>query len=166
MASKLDQYLVAERRPAYRPVVAVDKDGGYSAEDVNRLLLDAEHIFEAQLRKVEGQMRALRETLATRENELATLANLADQRGSAAEAELTARALRLDGQAGEIAKLDAALKAGAEALAQQKDNNAREARQQAQQIAELEQTLSDMRSSRSWRLTRPLRRLAGGKGRE
>lgn len=139
MASKFDRYLVGDRRPAYRPVVAKDKSGGYSAEEVNRLLLDAEQTLEAQLRRVEEQMRGLREKLAARESELAALANLADRRSSTAEAELTARADRL------------------EALAQKQDESARI-------IAELEQTLTDMRKSRSWRLTRPLRRLSGGKG--
>lgn len=165
MASKFDRYLVLERNPAYRPVVAEDKVGGYSAEDVNRLLLDAEQIFDAQLRKVEERARSLRVTLATRERELADLANLADQRSNAAEAELTARASQLEEQAGALAKLEAELKAGAAALARQKDESALEQQQQAGVIADLEQTLCDMRASRSWRLTRPLRWLARGRGR-
>lgn len=157
MASKFDRYLVGDRRPAYRPVVAKDKSGGYSAEEVNRLLLDAEQTLEAQLRRVEEQMRGLRQKLAARESELAALANLADQRNSTAEAELTARAERLEALAQDLAKLDAQQKVQAEAAAQQQDESARI-------IAELEQTLTDMRKSRSWRLTRPLRRVSGGKG--
>lgn len=157
MASKFDHYSTAKRGLVYQPVVAQDKTDGYSAEDVNRLMMEIEQQFDTYVRKIERQLSDARESLSARRAELAKLANLADKRSDASNTAMAALSQEVAARDNEIVKIKTELEQQGTAAKIDRETAASLQAQMSLQITDLEAKVNEMRQSKSWRLTRPLR---------
>ena len=137
--------IALERRLIYQPVIVEPREGGFSSEEVNALLLGVEREFEAYLRQTEDRISELTATLSQREEELTRIANLADDRA------------RQD--AARLADHERASRDALENLQAALDAARRETEGRKSDIATLEDALASMRRSTSWRITGPLRRI-------
>jgi hypothetical protein len=157
MVSKFDRYSIADRRLSYQPFVAGEKPGGYSADEVNNLLMGVEQTFEAYLRRIERKLIDAQDDLKARQDELGKLANLADQRAAAAQAENAAHAAKLGARDQELAQIREQLNQQIEAAQKDRDTMTETAAQLTDRITSLEHTIEEIQQSSSWQLTRPLR---------
>lgn len=142
MTSNPDTGIATDRRFIYQPLVLESRPEGYAAEEVNALLLGVEQEFETCLRQTEGRVAQMNAALRRSRDEMARLANLADERAHQ--------------DAARCAELDAARQEAESRLAEERA--ARHlAERQVEQIARLEMEICSLKSSTSWRVTKPLR---------
>lgn len=74
MASKLPPVITEDRKIVYQPIVVKDREGGYSAQDVNQMLHQVEAQFEDQIRRLEAVVLTQQKMLEHTPDEMAKVA--------------------------------------------------------------------------------------------
>ena len=119
--------------------------------------MEIEQQFDTYVRKIERQLSDARESLSARRAELAKLANLADKRSDASNTAMAALSQEVAARDNEIVKIKTELEQQGTAAKIDRETAATLQAQMSLQITDLEAKVNEMRQSKSWRLTRPLR---------